>query len=76
MQPISDKKIIFKRKFYQPMFILNLILFLTQFKNIFSVVEGTCYKVTSFANKTCFNDKIEFHNKFRAGHFVTLKDGT
>ena len=76
MQPISDKKTIFKTNFYQPMFILNLILFLTQFENIFSVVEGTCYKVTSFANKTCFNDKIEFHNKFRAGHFVTLKDGT
>ena len=76
MNLFSEMKKYSKISFYQLKFILHFILFLIQFENILSVVEGTCYRVTSFANETCFNDKIEFHNKFRAGHFVTLKDGT
>ena len=75
MQLVPNKKKIFIFNLYQPKFILNLILFFIQFENILSVVEGTCYQVTTYNNLTCFNDKIEFHNKFRAGHFVTLKDG-
>ena len=76
MQPFSDKKKISKFNLFQPILILNLILFFIQFQNILSVVEGTCYQVTTYNNLTCFNDKIEFHDKFRAGHFVTLKDGS
>ena len=63
-------------KFHYSHFILNLILFLIQMRNLISVVEDSCYTVTSFTNTDCFNDKIEFHNKFRAGHFVTLQDGS
>ena len=76
MQSFPDKKKISKFNLFQSKFILNLILFFIQLQNILSVVEGTCYQVTTYNNLTCFNDKIEFHNKFRAGHFVTLKDGS
>ena len=60
----------------KPPFILHLILFLLQIKISISVVENSCYQVYDYENEDCFNDKIKFHNNFRAGHFVTLKDGS
>ena len=60
----------------KPPFILHLILFLLQIKLSFSVVENSCYQVYDYENEDCFNDKIKFDNNFRAGHFVTLKDGS
>ena len=65
-----------KQRCQKPPFILNLILFFLQIKISISVVENSCYQVYDYENEDCFNDKIKFHNNFRAGHFVTLKDGS
>ena len=51
-----------------------IILTFNQIKISLCVREDTCRNVTSCKNTTCFNDKIEFHESFRAGHFETLKD--
>ena len=67
---------IFTKKTHQLFFALNIILFLIHIQNISPVVENSCYNLYDYTNTTCFNDKILFKNKFRAGHFVTLKDGT
>ena len=56
--------------------IIFIILTSNQIKTCLCVREDTCRNVTSYNNIECFNDKIEFHENFRAGHFETLKDGT
>ena len=56
--------------------LLFAILFLLQIKSFLSVNIDSCKGVTSYSNTACFNDKIEFHSNFRAGHFETLADGT
>ena len=66
----------FHKRYHELFFILNIILFLIHIPHISSVVENSCYQVYDYTNDDCFNDRILFKNKFRAGHFVTLKDGT
>jgi hypothetical protein len=56
--------------------IIFIILTSNQIKTCLCVREDTCRNVTSYNNIECFNDKIEFHENFRAGHFETLKDGS
>ena len=38
--------------------------------------QYSCKGITNMSNTDCFNDKIIFKNKFRAGHFVVTKEGT
>ena len=69
--------ILYNKAFIKSNFlIIFIILTLNQTKTCLCVREDTCRNVTSYKNIECFNDKIEFHENFRAGHFETLKDGT
>ena len=36
----------------------------------------SCQNVHSYSDSNCFNNKIVFYDKYRAGHFETLKDGS
>ena len=72
MANIFSHKVFIKTKFL----IIFMILTSNQIKISTSVKEDTCRNVTSYKNIECFNDKIEFHEHFRAGHCETLKDGT
>ena len=68
----SHKKYIESKFKYLHLFLLILI----QVKPLFCIIEDSCLNVYSFNNTTCFNDKIKFHDKFRAGHFETFLNGT
>ena len=69
--------ILYHKAFIKSKFLsIFIILTFNQIKISLCVREDTCRNVTSCKNTTCFNDKIEFHENFRAGHFETLKDGS
>ena len=76
MSTILGNQKYIKQRCQRPHFILRLILFIIQIEISISVVEDSCYQVYDYENTDCFNDKIQFHDNFRAGHFVTLKDGS
>ena len=54
---------------------LNIILLFTKFKTSFSGDKDSCLRIYNLSNTDCFNDRIIFDNKYRAGHFVTTKEG-
>ena len=76
MSIILGNKKSYKLTHPKPFFILNLIIFLFQLDPLILVIQNSCFQVYDYTNAACFNDKIEFRNKYRAGHFVTLKDGS
>ena len=57
-------------------FLINIFLLFLQIEVIFCGNQTSCYKIYNLTNKECFNDRIILANKFRAGHFVTTKDGS
>ena len=64
-----------QKRFKTSVTLFNIILLLIQINAIFSGDKDSCLRVYNMSNTDCFNDKIIFDNKYRAGHFETTKEG-
>ena len=64
------------KRFKSIKFLINIFLLFFQIEIIFCGDQNSCFKIYDITNTECFNDRIILANKFRAGHFVTMKDGT
>ena len=55
---------------------LFIIILIIKIKSTSFYIQGVCEYNKSYLNTSCFNDKIEMPENFRAGHFETFKDGS
>ena len=63
-----------KGRFKNLSFLMNIILLLLELKSIACGDQFSCKEIYDMTNTDCFNDRIIFDNKYRAGHFVTTKE--
>ena len=76
MSDIFYSIIFFKSKINSNPFYLLMITLIIQIKSESFYIRNACKDIKSYSNKPCFNDKIEFYENLRAGHFETFKDGS
>jgi len=76
MSEIVYPRKFFKSKIKSKQIYLSIIILIIQIKPASFYIQGICKYNKSYLNSSCFNDKIEFHENFRAGHFETFKDGS
>ena len=70
-----SKVIIVKGSFGKLNFFISLFLLILLIKANLCGDKNSCLRIYNLSNTDCFNDRIIFDNKFRAGHFVTTKEG-
>ena len=73
---VANKPQFLIKRFKSIKFLINIFLLFFQIEIIFCGDQSSCFKIYDIINTECFNDRIILANKFRAGHFVTMKDGT
>ena len=73
---IKIAMVVNRTKFLRLTFLINIFFLLFKIEVISCGNQTSCYKIYNLTNKECFNDRIILANKFRAGHFVTTKDGS
>ena len=76
MSEILYLRIFLRSKLKSNSVYLFLIILIIQIKSAFFYIQNACKYNKSYLNESCFNDKIEFHDNYRAGHFETFKDGS
>ena len=76
MSEIFYARIFFKSKLNSNPIYLFMITLIIQIKSESFYIQNACKYNKSYLNTSCFNDKIEFHENFRAGQFETFKDGS
>ena len=64
----------FKGRLKSSAFLMNIILLLLEMNTIVSGDKDSCLRIYDMSDTDCFNDRIIFDNKYRAGHFVTTKE--
>ena len=64
----------FKGRLKSSAFLMNIILLLLEMNTIVNGDKDSCLRIYDMSNTDCFNDRIIFDNKYRAGHFVTTKE--
>ena len=57
-------------------FLFFRIMIIIQIQSYIFSSRYSCQNVHSYSDSNCFNNKIVFYDKYRAGHFETLKDGS
>ena len=73
---VANKPQFLIKRFKSIKFLINIFLLFFEIEIIFCGDQNSCFKIYDITNTECFNDRIILANKFRAGHFVTMKDGT
>ena len=73
---VANKPQFLNKRLKNLTFLINIFLLFFQIEIIFCGDQSSCFKIYDITNTECFNDRIILANKFRAGHFVTMKDGT
>ena len=64
-----------KKRFKNLNKIILIFLITLQIKAVLCGDKDSCLRIYDMSNTNCFNDRIIFDNKWRAGHFVTTKEG-